>query len=267
MRIITWNMDHWKHKRVHDDAWQWIIDTLDPDIALLQECVPPAWAYENRTVLFNRVYPESRQKWGTAIMTKLTASRTTIPEVDDWLSKLPRNIPGTDKQSWIYQLKGWCECAQIRFIPDETTLVISVYSSAYHIERELLKNIDISGIKLKLNPDLWLLDVIFYYLKNYLDRRILVGGDFNYSRLLDPPDRPRGNNEFFDRIKNEGFVSLHRLFHDNDERTFFQAKRKPLQLDYLYTDAVLAKRVSRCDVVPYSEVERFSDHAPLIAEI
>jgi hypothetical protein len=99
-----------------------------------------------------------------------------------------RNIPGTDKQGWIYQLKGWCECAQIGFVPDQTTFVVSVHSPAYNFERKRLKNVDISGIKLKLNPDLWLLDVIFYFLKNYLDRRILVGGDFNYSRLLDPPD-------------------------------------------------------------------------------
>jgi hypothetical protein len=60
-------------------------------------------------VLFDRAYLESRQRWGTAIVTKLKATKTTIPEVDDWLSQLPRNIPGTDKQGWIYQLKGWCE--------------------------------------------------------------------------------------------------------------------------------------------------------------
>jgi hypothetical protein len=46
MRIVTWNMDYWQHHAVHAEAWHWLLDELDPDLALLQECVPPDWVRE-----------------------------------------------------------------------------------------------------------------------------------------------------------------------------------------------------------------------------
>lgn len=125
---------------------------------------------------------------------------------------------------------------------------------------------DLTGIKLTLNPDVWLLDVVFHFLKHRLDRPLLVGGDFNYSRLLDKPT-PRGNAEFFDRLGTEGFVSLHRRFHDADEQTFFHPAGQAHQLDYLYADGSLAKRVTDCRMVPRPKVARYSDHVPIVAEL
>ena len=122
-------------------------------------------------------------------------------------------------------------------------------------------------MKLKLSSDLWLLDVVFHYLKERLDRRVLVGGDFNYSRLLDDLYGLSGNHEFFDRIADEGFVSLHRLFHVGDEQTFFRKNGQPHQLDYWYADAGLSGHAVACEVVPYEEVSKFSDHTPLIAHL
>lgn len=92
---------------------------------------------------------------------------------------------------------------------------------------------------------------------------MLVGGDFNASRLLDETLGDRGNNEFFDRIASEGFVSVHRLFHDRDERTFFHKHRAHHQLDYVYADAPVAAQAKRCEVQPPSE---YSDHAAIVAE-
>jgi exonuclease III len=146
------------------------------------------------------------------------------------------------------------------------TVFHAVHSPAYRIEPKQLDGIDISGMKLKNNPDLWFTDVLFFFLKNHLDQ-VLVGGDFNASRLLDLTLGERGNNEFFDRIASEGFISLHREFHDHDQQTFFQNRKAPHQLDYFYGDAKVAARVSSCDVVPHEQVREYSDHAPLVAEL
>lgn len=157
-------------------------------------------------------------------------------------------------------------------LPDGTDiLAISLHNPAYQIEHTVLKGVDVSHIRLKAQPrDIWLLDVVFYFLKNMVSPNelkqppLIVGGDFNSSLKFDAR-KPRGNAEFFDRIASEGFVSLHRCFHDEDERTFFG--RGKHQLDYLYADRSLAAHATGCWVVPRDKVKTFSDHSPLVADL
>ncbi|MDH4218025.1 MAG: hypothetical protein OEZ52_14160 [Candidatus Aminicenantes bacterium] len=96
---------------------------------------------------------------------------------------------------------------------------------------------------------------------------MIVGGDFNYSRLLDDLYGERGNHEFFDRIRDEGFMSFHRLFHETDEQTFFKKGGMEHQLDYLYGDTPVVAHVESCEVVPYAQIEELSDHTPLFADL
>jgi endonuclease/exonuclease/phosphatase (EEP) superfamily protein YafD len=112
-------------------------------------------------------------------------------------------------------------------------------------------------------PDLWFLDVIFHHLRPLLGSQLIIGGDFNASRKLDETLGERGNNEFFDRINDEGFVSLHRLFHSADQRTFFARGRAEHQLDYLYADAPVVRFARSCTVQPESE---FSDHSAIVVD-
>ena len=86
MRGATWNMGYWGHSRAHEDAWRWLLYELLPDIALLQECVVPAWVSERATVLFERAYPRSeRQRWGTALVTwGVSTAPMRLPEIEEW---------------------------------------------------------------------------------------------------------------------------------------------------------------------------------------
>ena len=208
MRLATWNMGYWGHAGTHDAAWRWLLDELSPDIALLQECVVPRWLSKRYTVLFDRAYPHSkRQVWGTALLTNdLPVVPARLEEVEAWLSAL-----GDDAQQKCSaaRLGGWCVSADVSMPDGSSVLVVSVHNQSFPIARNLLSETDLTGIKLALNRDVWLLDVLFYFVKHRLARPLLVGGDFNYSRLLDEPT-PRGNAEFFDRLESEGFVSLHR---------------------------------------------------------
>jgi hypothetical protein len=199
-------------------------------------------------------------------VTNLPCTPARVPGLDAWFQDLPQSLPGQTSPARIHRADGWLATGRVVLPSGGETLVVSVHSPWECIEGVRLRGIDVSGMKLKKNPDLWLLDVLFYFLRPLLGQRLLVGGDFNYSRLMDEPLED-GNNEFFDRIRDQGFVSIHRRFHPSDEQTYFNKSKGPHQLDYLYADAPVADLATACVVHPHAEVAGFSDHAPLIADL
>lgn len=266
MRIVSWNM---AHRANHGEAWGWLMGSLNPkpDIILAQECFEPKKLPKGYNALWEYAYPNSRQQWGTALVTSLPMKASPLLDLDDWLSKLPTKE--SEALGCGSYSGGWVAAAEIELPSIGVGLVASVHNPSQPFQRERLRGIDISEMKLQKSKDLWLLDVLFYFLKKRLGTPLLVGGDFNYSRLLDQPYE-RGNNEFFDRIEREGFQRLHKgqpTHPTKDVQTFFRKRGRPHQLDYLYADASIAKRVRSCWVVSYKEVEAFSDHAPLVVDL
>jgi exonuclease III len=263
MRIVSWNMAYWSHQQRHDDAWQWALTELRPDVLLVQEAVVPDWVKQERQVQWSRAYETGQQPWGTGIVTSHPLTPARIPLMDDWFRALPPAVPGKTTKARIHVADSWFACASITLPVVGDMLVGSVHSPAFSIEKSRLNGIDVSAMKLKKNRDLWFLDVLFYFLRPLIGSKLLVGGDFNASRHLDTTLGERGNNEFFDRIHGEGFVSLHRLFRESDERTYFKPGKASHQLDYLYSDPPVAEFARSCMVHSNGE---FSDHAPLVAD-
>ncbi|MCC7542417.1 MAG: endonuclease/exonuclease/phosphatase family protein [Deltaproteobacteria bacterium] len=266
MRVATWNMGYWSYRARHEDAWRWILDHLNPDVLLAQECLPPAWLGRDHAVVFDRAYPSGNQTWGSAVVSRLPATPRRLVDVDDWFRLVPMTVPGKNGIAGIHRADGWITAAEVVTPGLGPVLTLSVHSPAYPLEDSRLTGIDISGMKLKRNPHLWLLDVLFYFLRSRLGSPLLVGGDFNYSRLLDDRNGEGGNAEFFDRVASEGFVSLHRRFHEQDEQTYFHPRRRKHQLDYLYSSASVGEHATACSVTPYEQVREFSDHAPLVCD-
>lgn len=264
MRAVTWNMAYWSHGQKHNDAWRWVLGELRPDVLLCQEAVVPDWVRAEYSVTWERAYPTGRQLWGTGIVTRLPCAPARVPGLDEWLAAIPASVPDTTEKSGIHRADGWLATASVKFPSLGEVLVASLHNPAFPIEKARLAGIDIANMKLKRNPDLWFLDALLFFLKPILGSGFLLGGDFNASRLLDVTLGERGNDELFDRIAGEGFISLHRLFHDADERTFFHPRRAHHQLDYVYADAPVAKHATACTVHPPTD---FSDHAPMIAEL
>lgn len=265
MRVATWNMGYWGRSRVHDDAWRWLLDDLKPDVALLQECVVPDWVRDRAYVQFAKAYPASnRQKWGTAIVsTGAVLEPTTLGSAADWLGTLGAEAPTICSAT---RMSSWLVGGRLQSDEHGDLVFFSHHNPAFPIDRNLLKGVDVSEIKLTLNRDVWLLDVVFHFLREELSSPLIIGGDFNTSLLLDDP-KPRGNAEFFGRLERAGFISLHRQYHDADEQTFFGRNILPHQLDYLYADATVAARTTNCYVLRTPTEAGLSDHAPLIAEV
>ena len=113
MQVATWNMGYWGHSKAHDEAWRWLLNDLRPDIALLQECVVPDWVADDYTVIFERAYPGSRQRWGTAVVSRgLPTTPARLPEVEEWLAHLGPEAPNQCSATRLY---NW-------FVPAEVTL-------------------------------------------------------------------------------------------------------------------------------------------------
>ena len=67
MKILTWNMGYPFHRSKHKEAWDYLINDLDPDIALLQEVVPSDELEESGRVLWK---VEKGNSFGSAIYLK-----------------------------------------------------------------------------------------------------------------------------------------------------------------------------------------------------
>ena len=65
LKIITWNLGFWQHRSTHCEAWAYLRNQIEPDLALLQE-VSPAKLNSNEYLLFKQVH----QNWGTALYTR-----------------------------------------------------------------------------------------------------------------------------------------------------------------------------------------------------
>lgn len=73
MKILTWNLGYWQHSSLHDEAWNYLCNDINPDIAFLQEVRPPSWI-PHQGLLFK----EYTRGWGTALF----APSLTLQEKD-----------------------------------------------------------------------------------------------------------------------------------------------------------------------------------------
>jgi hypothetical protein len=84
--------------------------------------------------------------------------------------------------------------------------VVGVYSPAWPVDRARLAGVDVDPIKLTLDPDVWVADLLWASLRSRdLNPQDLwvVAGDFNLSETFDDvwPGGPHGNREYLDRMR------------------------------------------------------------------
>ena len=134
-----------------------------------------------------------------------------------------------------------------------------------------LTGIDTSGIRLRLNRDVWLADILLAALPAADGSEWVVGGDFNLSETFDAwPGGPRGNREYLDRIADRGFTECLRKTTGRVTPTFRNPSNGAVihQMDHLFATSGLADRLTRCEVGSADRVFglRLSDHLPIVAD-
>jgi hypothetical protein len=68
MRIVTWNMgfNDYAYRPRHDEAWRFLVDELQPDLALVQEAIVPEWAQRQFRVADGKAFVGGT--WGSAVL-------------------------------------------------------------------------------------------------------------------------------------------------------------------------------------------------------
>jgi len=242
VRVVSWNLGFAiAFKRTHDRAWHYLA-ALDPDIALLQEVVPPAWARDRWTI-------EARplRDWGTAIVAKPGLKLQRTPETD------------------AYSTTGTVSLA------DGTELLVaSVHTQVGKALPEHYVGLDPEAVRRPRQAVPHHNDIAYaFHRERVQGRRFLVSGDWNIARLWDQSHPSAHEADFFTRAEADGWVECYRLFHPEGEgRTWFRGTDAPYQLDHAFCDPETAVHLAACDIYAHpAEMLRLSDHAPLILQL
>lgn len=148
MRVITWNI----HGAKFDSpVWVHLLE-MYPEIILLQEVGSIPEKIEEKYDVLSRVaiYKTGRpQKFSTAVLTS---------------GKIIGEIPLSSEFEWVNNeldfFKGNLMSCIIQLPDQEPINVVSVYSPAWPVDKDRLNGIDVSHVKLKSNPDVWVTEII-----------------------------------------------------------------------------------------------------------
>ena len=256
MRIVSWNMGaaFGPYVRWHDRAWHWLA-ALDPDLALLQECVPPDWARDRWTVV-NLPF----QFWASALVAK--------PE----LGLRPTAL---EPASVLDRFGSYLATGEISTADDESMLVASVHTRAAEAPDWLTAGHDRGAIARDSVGVPWSNDAAFAGYRELLATRgqgqpFLIGGDWNTARYVDADGVPTEDGaEFFARADGAGWRELTLDPAGREGRSWYgPGGPRPYQPDHVFGDRGTASRLRAAAIEAYPvETLGLSDHAPLVLEL
>ncbi len=261
MRVITWNI---RKATISNLAWK-ILTDLDPDIALLQEVSAlniPNNIKELFDIKFHTAIGKTGkpQDFGTAIFVKgKIINKLPLSSEYDWVNQELKHFEG-NLLSYLVQPTGY-----------PTLNIISVYSPAWPIDTSKYPGIDISTVKLKQNPKLWVTEILWSALKNANLVKIpwIVGGDLNSSETFDLTFSS-GNSEILERMKALGFAECLQTYNGKLTPTFRNPKDGKIihQIDHLFVTRLLSSKLKKCTTGEKTTIfeKSISDHLPIIAD-
>jgi endonuclease/exonuclease/phosphatase family metal-dependent hydrolase len=251
-------MDYWRRSRVsREAAWRWLREIVRPDIALLQETIPPNGV--GQVIWKGDGIGKTRQR-----SSAIVSFGPPIREVRKWKGNadrsendLQRTFPGTAITALVE-------------LPHHGPIAVA---SLYGLIDDGYAYTTIHRHLTDLNP---LLD-------SRQGKLLIVGGDLNCSTQLDPPYRTIHRN-LFNRFEVHGLVNLTHATRDQRPRLEgcpceeregcghvqthrHSRSRKPWQDDYVFASKELALRLISCEVIDQGSPSpwEFSDHCPVVA--
>ena len=251
-RVVCWNMGaaYGPYVQRHDCAWHWLA-ALDPDLMLLQETVPPAWARE----LWN-VHTLPYTHWASAI-----AVRPGIPFAP--IEPAPESLLG--------RFESYLATGDLTLGDGSTMLIGSVHARAAEAPAWVTEGHDTATMARPSVGVPWSNDVAFAaYRELAAGRRFLIGGDWNTARYLDDAGvaEPMGQ-EFFERTSAAGWIELSLDAEGHEGRSWYgSGNPRPYQNDHVFSDPATAEKLKSFLIDPYPVTSlSLSDHAPLLVEL
>lgn len=238
IKIATWNMN----QRTSLESWDYIIDEMDADIVLLQECKIPEGIDKRCNIIHAGETKETpwydQKDWCSAVVTK----DYPISEIKD--------------ERFINSHNGAVVAGEVE-TPDFEVSAISIYgihdklgycsTTMHRIVSDITPLIHHSGKQGKF----------------------IIGGDYNVSRQWDDCHSDQSHGLVFDRLKDLGLVNCTEEYYRGHKKTNRRDNAmKPYQLDYIHVSASLVtRRCFSCDVLETNKVKRLSDHNPVFVKI
>ena len=251
MRVVSWNLARNTTSRsnaVHDRAWHFLA-ALDPDVALVQEAVPPSWIQSAWDII-----KAPSHYWGSAILAKPALRLTALS---------PERETYWDRQGYLASGTVTLPDARALFVGSVHAPLMKALSAEY------LAGYDPEAIKLPSYRTAAYYDVPYAIYKERVPEHFLVSGDWNISPVLwDQHHSNSHQSEFFDRARQDGWVDCYRQFHSDEGRTWFRRTDRPYQMDHAFCDPTVALALRSCEIEAYpAEKLRVSDHAALLLEL
>jgi endonuclease/exonuclease/phosphatase family metal-dependent hydrolase len=208
---------------------------------------------------------------------KKTGTLQTFSSIIGVRGTLLAEVPLRSSRRWLNdeldRFSGNVFCVEVRPERSQHPIkVVCVYSPAWPVQRARLAGVDLTGIRLELNKDLWVSDLLRFALleMGLKDGPWIVAGDFNMCETFDQwRDGPRGNREYLDRMIALGLHDCLRQSRGKLTPTFRTVRTQQLtsQLDYVFVTQSLLDCLVDCSVGSISLIESgTSDHLPVVAD-
>jgi len=231
---------------LHDQAWHYLLG-LAPDIALLQEALPPGWVRTEGTLVHGPI-----TWWGSVIFSpRLPLERFRLPE-----------------ESNLHALGRYLAFATASLPDGSDALIASVHAVARKATKAQLGSLDAAVVSRRSAGRPRVNDVVFAGIEPIVrEKPFIVSGDWNTARLFDSVYEGTAGAEFFDRAGERAWFECARKMHPEEVRTWFRPGNRPYQLDHAFCDAALWERLKDVRVgTDAAEELGLSDHAPLILD-
>lgn len=246
MKVMTWNMAYWSHKKLLDSSWRYFTQ-LGADVLLFQEAHKPTFIKNNQNFIWHPAgVSNGRKSWGAGIYSG-AYSLTEEPEA---------SIPEWNRNGH----KELCVIANTN-INNTLFTFISLYGR--------MDKIGYIGYSI---PNLHrIISDLTGILKGHMSgkRNIILAGDLNASLQFDQQFGGQSHRIFFERLKDLGLENCYEL---TGNKNFVQTLRYPKsnipwQNDYFFISKSLSKHFVKCDVIDSPEIRKYSDHNPVMLSL
>jgi len=250
VRVISWNMGMAQQSRhkpgLHERAWHYLLG-LGPDLAFLQEVLPPTWVRGEGTLVHGAF-----TQWGSLVFSpRFPLAPFRLPE-----------------ESNLRALGSYLAFGMAALPDGSEALVASVHAVAREATLVQLGTLDPATVTRPSVGRPRVNDVVFAGLEALVrERRFIIAGDWNTARLFDSSYPGTAGAEFFARARERGWFECVWVKCREELQTWFRAGNRPYQLDHAFCDPALGDRLQTVRVATDAAKDLgLSDHAPLILD-
>jgi hypothetical protein len=230
---------------LHDQAWHYLLG-LGPDLAFLQESLPPAWIRGEGTLAHGPF-----KQWGSVIFSpRFPLERFRLPQ-----------------ETNLRALGSYLAFGEASLPDGSEIFVASVHAPARPATTAQMEHLDSASASRPSARRPRINDVVFIGLdKLVVDRQFIVAGDWNTARIQGSALGKKLGAEFFERARDRGWSECVPK-NGKEVRTWFGAGDHLRQDDHAFCDSALADRLQNVRTAEDAATDLgLSDHAPLILD-